>query len=61
MEFRVQYIDDRDPCKLSVPAPVSPVRHKFQIDIPLIDQLPGIKDILDAPLDVSLDDRLVGV
>lgn len=54
MEFQVQFVDDRDSWRLSFPTPTVPVVFKFEIDVPLREQLPELKNVLSAPLDVSV-------
>ncbi len=53
VEFRVQFIDDADPfsvlASIKHAEPTVPKRFKFVHDLPLYDQVPGLKKHLKAP------------
>lgn len=52
-EFRVQFVDDVDPfnvlASLKHAEPTVPKKYKFAADVPLYDQVPGLKKHLRAP------------
>ena len=57
-EFRVQFIDDVDPfnvlASIKHAEPTVPKRYTFVHDLPLYDQVPGLKKHIRAPHKVSL-------
>ena len=60
-EFRVQFVDDVDPfnvlASLKHAEPTVPKKYKFVSDVPLYDQIPGLKKLLRAPHKVSWPQR----
>ena len=56
-EFRVQFVDDVDPFNVLASVkhaePTVPKKYKFMADVPLYDQVPGLKKHLRAPHKVS--------
>ena len=57
-EFRVQFVDDVDPFNVLASVkhaePTVPKRFSFVSDLPLYDQVPGLKKHLRAPHKVDL-------
>ncbi len=52
---RVQYLDDTDPFASTVfPEPTRPPSYEFNEYLPLIDQLPGVHKLLNAPHKVGI-------
>ena len=53
VEFRVQYIDDVDPfnvlASIKHAEPTLPKRFSFVLEVPLYDQVPGMKKTLRSP------------
>lgn len=57
-EFRVQFVDDVDPFNVLASVkhaePTVPKRFSFVSDLPLFDQVPGLKKHLRAPHKVDV-------
>ena len=52
---RVQYLDDTDPFVTTVfPEPTRPPSYEFNEYLPLIDQLPSVHKLLNAPHKVCI-------
>lgn len=51
--FKVRYMDDRDPFTVAYAEPTVPPTFAFNKTIPLIEQLPALIKVLNAPHVVS--------
>ena len=64
LEFRVQFVDDVDPfnvlASIKHAEPTVPKRYKFMGDVPLYDQVPGLKKHLRAPHKVTTSGSTAG-
>jgi len=62
MQCRIQYVDDTDPFNsTNFPEPTRPPTYTFLTSVPLVNQLGGVKKLLNAPHRVSYDLRVVCV
>lgn len=54
LQVRVQYIDDTDPFNAAgYPEPTRPPCYTFLTNVPLINQVAGVRSLLNAPQKVS--------
>jgi Formin N-terminal GTPase-binding domain len=54
MQCRIQYLDDTDPFNsTNFPEPTRPPTYTFLTSVPLINQIAGVKKLLNAPHRVS--------
>jgi len=55
VQYRIQYLDDTDPFNsTSFPEPTRPPAYTFLTNVPLINQIAGVKRLLKAPHRVSV-------
>ena len=55
VQYRIQYLDDTDPFNsTNFPEPTRPPAYTFLTNVPLINQIAGVKRLLKAPHRVSL-------
>ena len=54
VQYRIQYLDDTDPFNsTNFPEPTRPATYTFLTNVPLINQVGGVKRLLKAPHRVS--------
>jgi len=54
VQYRIQYLDDTDPFNITnFPEPTRPPVYTFLTNVPLINQIAGVKRLLKTPHRVS--------
>ena len=55
VQYRIQYLDDTDPFNsTNFPEPTRPPVYTFLTNVPLINQIAGVKRLLKTPHRVSI-------
>ena len=55
VQYRIQYLDDTDPFNITnFPEPTRPPVYTFLTNVPLINQIAGVKRLLKTPHRVSI-------